>query len=67
MCLKDHLDALKRRQHKSSLENPLDIKEGVYEINVQEGTIELLSDEEIRQDEAANEARSVESDEDIYE
>ncbi|GJV63865.1 zinc finger BED domain-containing protein RICESLEEPER 2 [Tanacetum coccineum] len=27
MCLKDHLDAQKRKQHKSGLENPIDFKE----------------------------------------
>ncbi|PWA33154.1 hypothetical protein CTI12_AA624950 [Artemisia annua] len=48
---------------------PLEIEGGVYEVEVQEGTIELLSDEEIREDEAANAARSVddESKEEIYE
>ena len=70
MCLKDHLDAIKRRQHKTSLEDPLEMEGGVYEVEVQEGTCELLSDEEIREDEAAAEARrsvDSESEEEIYE
>ena len=70
MCLKDHLDAIKRRQHKSSLEDSMEIEEGVYELEVQEGTIELLSDEEIREDAAATAARSSmddSSEEEIFE
>ena len=70
ICLKDHLDAIKRRQHKSSLEDSMEIEEGVYELEVQEGTIELLSDEEIREDAAATAARSSmddSSEEEIYE
>ncbi|PWA94344.1 hypothetical protein CTI12_AA060020 [Artemisia annua] len=46
----------------SSLEDALEIEGGVYEVEVQEGTIELLSDEEIRQDEAATASRSVDDD-----
>ncbi|GKE80390.1 zinc finger BED domain-containing protein RICESLEEPER 2 [Tanacetum coccineum] len=58
MCLKDHMDAAKRVQHTSNLENSLDFKEEILEEEVQEHEARALSDKEVALDEAASEARS---------
>ncbi|GJW85177.1 zinc finger BED domain-containing protein RICESLEEPER 3 [Tanacetum coccineum] len=65
MCLKDHLDTTDRIQHVSSLENTLGFEEGIYDEEVQTGEAITLSDEEIAQDEAASEARSNGSEDEI--
>nr|GEW06535.1 zinc finger BED domain-containing protein RICESLEEPER 2 [Tanacetum cinerariifolium] len=47
MCLKDHLDAQARKQHKFSLENPIDFKEEILYAEVQQNEAIPLSEEEI--------------------
>nr|GEZ63474.1 zinc finger BED domain-containing protein RICESLEEPER 2 [Tanacetum cinerariifolium] len=54
MCLKDHLDAKERKQHKSGLENPIDFEEEILDADVQQNAAIPLSEEEI----AINVARS---------
>ncbi|GJW83846.1 zinc finger BED domain-containing protein RICESLEEPER 2 [Tanacetum coccineum] len=58
MCLKDHLDATDRIQHTSNLENCLDFEEEILDEQVLVNEVISLSDEEIAVDEAASEARS---------
>ncbi|GJV44434.1 zinc finger BED domain-containing protein RICESLEEPER 2 [Tanacetum coccineum] len=53
MCLKDHLDAQKRKQHISSLEGALDFEEEILTIEVQDNEATPLSDEEITLDAAS--------------
>ncbi|GJZ91757.1 zinc finger BED domain-containing protein RICESLEEPER 2 [Tanacetum coccineum] len=53
MCLKDHLDAQKRKQHISSLEGTLDFEEEILTIEVQDNEATPLSDEEITLDVAS--------------
>nr|GEV17179.1 retrovirus-related Pol polyprotein from transposon TNT 1-94 [Tanacetum cinerariifolium] len=55
MCLKDHLDAQERKQHKSSLENPIDFKEEILDAEVQQNEAISLSEEEIAIDVASSE------------
>nr|GEY89460.1 zinc finger BED domain-containing protein DAYSLEEPER-like [Tanacetum cinerariifolium] len=50
MCLKDHLDAKKRKQDKCPLEIPLDVEEDVIDDEVQRNEVISLSDEEIALD-----------------
>nr|GEW14197.1 zinc finger BED domain-containing protein RICESLEEPER 2 [Tanacetum cinerariifolium] len=47
MCLKDHLDAQERKQHKSSLENALDFEEEILDAEVQQNEAISLSEEKI--------------------
>nr|GEV37599.1 zinc finger BED domain-containing protein RICESLEEPER 2-like [Tanacetum cinerariifolium] len=47
MCLKDHLDAQERKQHKSGLENPIDFEEEILDADVQQNEAIPLSEEEI--------------------
>ncbi|GKD20400.1 zinc finger BED domain-containing protein RICESLEEPER 2 [Tanacetum coccineum] len=65
MCLKDHLDATDRMQHTSNLENSLDFEEEILDEEVLVNEAILLSDEETALDEAASEARSNRSREEI--
>ncbi|GKC10404.1 zinc finger BED domain-containing protein RICESLEEPER 2 [Tanacetum coccineum] len=55
MCLKDHLDAQERIQHKSGLENPIDFEEEILDAEVQQNEAILLSEEEIALDVANSE------------
>nr|GEY12404.1 putative AC transposase [Tanacetum cinerariifolium] len=65
MCLKDHLDATERIQHALNLKNTLYFEVAIYDEEVQAGEAISLSDEEIAQDEAASEARSNGSEDEI--
>ena len=56
--MKDHLDAVKRIQDKSSLEGELDIEQELHDVEVESGFSISLSDEEIALDEASREASS---------
>nr|GEY45655.1 putative AC transposase [Tanacetum cinerariifolium] len=47
MCLKDHLDAIERKQDKCPLEIPLDFEQDVFDDEVQRNEVFLLFDEEI--------------------
>nr|GEU81615.1 zinc finger BED domain-containing protein RICESLEEPER 2 [Tanacetum cinerariifolium] len=58
MCLKDHLDAAKRIQHTSNLENCLDFEAKILEEDMLEHEAIALSDEEVTLDEDSSEARS---------
>ncbi|GJX66657.1 zinc finger BED domain-containing protein RICESLEEPER 2 [Tanacetum coccineum] len=55
MCLKDHLDAQESKQHKSGLENPIDIEEEILDAEGQQNEAIQLSEEEIALDIASNE------------
>nr|GEW42713.1 zinc finger BED domain-containing protein RICESLEEPER 2-like [Tanacetum cinerariifolium] len=46
MCLKDHLDAQERKQHKSGLENPIYFEEDILDVEVQQNEAIPLSEEE---------------------
>ncbi|GKC22934.1 zinc finger BED domain-containing protein RICESLEEPER 2 [Tanacetum coccineum] len=50
MCLKDHLDAQERKQDTSPLELPLDVEEGVFNVEVQQNKATQLTDQEIALD-----------------
>ncbi|GKA70616.1 hypothetical protein Tco_0776755 [Tanacetum coccineum] len=50
MCLKDHLDAQERKQDTSPLELPLDVEEGVFNVEVQHKLSSLTYDQEIALD-----------------
>ncbi|GJT91592.1 zinc finger BED domain-containing protein RICESLEEPER 2 [Tanacetum coccineum] len=50
MCLKDHLDAQERKQDTSPLELPLDVEEGVFNVDVQQNEATQLTDQEITLD-----------------
>ncbi|GKC52023.1 hypothetical protein Tco_1074768 [Tanacetum coccineum] len=65
ICLKDHLDAGERIQHISSHEGELDIEQELYDVEVEAGFVISLSDEKITLDEAASEARSEASEEEL--
>ncbi|GKF04201.1 zinc finger BED domain-containing protein RICESLEEPER 2 [Tanacetum coccineum] len=65
MCLKDHLDTTDRIQHTSNLENSLDFEEEILDEEVLANEAISLIDEEIALDEAASEARSNGSGEEI--
>ncbi|GJV42253.1 putative reverse transcriptase domain-containing protein [Tanacetum coccineum] len=65
ICFKDHLDAAERIQHISSLEDELDIEQDLHDGEVEEGFAISLSDKEIALDEAASEARSEVSEEEL--
>ncbi|GJR67195.1 zinc finger BED domain-containing protein RICESLEEPER 2 [Tanacetum coccineum] len=45
MCLKDHLDAQERIQHKSGLKNPIDFEEEILDTEVQQNEAILLSED----------------------
>ncbi|GKE10070.1 hypothetical protein Tco_1413621 [Tanacetum coccineum] len=64
--LEDHLEAAKRIQHISSLEDGLDYEEQLHDVEVETDIAFSLSDEEIALDEAASEARSSEADNRSY-
>nr|GEU75850.1 zinc finger BED domain-containing protein RICESLEEPER 2 [Tanacetum cinerariifolium] len=55
MFLKDHLDAQERKQHKSSLENPINFEEEILDAEVQQNEAIPLSEEEITLDVASSE------------
>ncbi|GKB88576.1 zinc finger BED domain-containing protein RICESLEEPER 2 [Tanacetum coccineum] len=55
MCLKDHLDAQERKQHKSGLENPIDFEEEILDAEMQQNEAIPLSEEEIALDVASSE------------
>ncbi|GJW32065.1 hypothetical protein Tco_0052097 [Tanacetum coccineum] len=51
MCgLEDHLDAQERKQDTSPLELPLDVEEGVFNVEVQQNEATQLTDQEIALD-----------------
>nr|GEW99808.1 hypothetical protein [Tanacetum cinerariifolium] len=56
ICLKDQLDAHKRKQHKSGLENPIDFEEEILDADVQQNEAVPLSEEEIAIDVASSES-----------
>jgi hypothetical protein len=62
ICLKDHLDAAERIQDKTSIEGELDIEQELHDVEVEEGRVISLSDEEIALDEASREASSEDED-----
>ncbi|GJX51774.1 zinc finger BED domain-containing protein RICESLEEPER 2 [Tanacetum coccineum] len=53
MCLNDHLDAQKRKQHTSNLENALHFEEEILDAEVLENEAIPLFDEEIALDAAS--------------
>nr|GEZ77685.1 hypothetical protein [Tanacetum cinerariifolium] len=53
----DHLDAQERKQHKSSLENPIDFEEEILDAEVQQNEAILLSEEQIVIDVASSKGR----------
>ncbi|GKG18193.1 hypothetical protein Tco_0372491 [Tanacetum coccineum] len=55
MCLKDHLDAQKPKQDKSTLETPVDFEEEILDAEVQANEAIPLSDEKIVLDAASSE------------
>nr|GEX62967.1 zinc finger BED domain-containing protein RICESLEEPER 3 [Tanacetum cinerariifolium] len=55
MCLKDHLDAQERKQHKSGLENPIDFEQEILDAEMQQNEAISLSEEEIAIDIASGE------------
>nr|GEV18710.1 zinc finger BED domain-containing protein RICESLEEPER 2 [Tanacetum cinerariifolium] len=55
MCLKDHLDAQERKQHKFGLENPTDFEEEILDAEVQQNEAIPLSEEESAIDVASSE------------
>ncbi|GJT99372.1 zinc finger BED domain-containing protein RICESLEEPER 2-like protein [Tanacetum coccineum] len=55
MCLKDHLDAQERKQHKSGFENPIDFEEEILDAEMQQNEVIPLSKEEIALDVASSE------------
>nr|GEX12285.1 RNA-directed DNA polymerase, eukaryota [Tanacetum cinerariifolium] len=55
LCLKDHLDAQERKQHKSDLENPMNFEEKILDAEVQQNKSIPLSEEEITIDVASSE------------
>ncbi|GKC97360.1 zinc finger BED domain-containing protein RICESLEEPER 2, partial [Tanacetum coccineum] len=55
ICLKDHLDAQERKQHKSGLENRIDFEEEILDAEVQQNEAIPLSEEEIALDVASSE------------
>nr|GEY23482.1 zinc finger BED domain-containing protein RICESLEEPER 2 [Tanacetum cinerariifolium] len=55
VCLKDHLDAQKRKQDKSTLKTPADYEEEILNAEVQENKAIPLFDEEIALDAANSE------------
>ncbi|GJT87642.1 zinc finger BED domain-containing protein RICESLEEPER 2 [Tanacetum coccineum] len=59
MCLKDHLDAQERKQHKSGLENPIDFEEEILDAEVQQNEAIPLSEEEIALDVASSEGTMI--------
>ncbi|GJU32606.1 hypothetical protein Tco_1176195 [Tanacetum coccineum] len=61
----DHLDAVERLQHISSLEGEIDIEQELHDVEVKAGFAISLSDEKIALDEAASEARSEASKEEL--
>ncbi|GJT32880.1 zinc finger BED domain-containing protein RICESLEEPER 2 [Tanacetum coccineum] len=67
MCIfyKDCLDAAERIQHISSLEDELDIEQELLNVEVESDFSISHSDEEIALDEAASEARSEASEEEL--
>ncbi|GKE30779.1 zinc finger BED domain-containing protein RICESLEEPER 2 [Tanacetum coccineum] len=50
MYLKDHLDDQERKQDTSPLELPLDVEEGVFNVEVQQNEATELTDQEIALD-----------------
>ncbi|GJR78568.1 zinc finger BED domain-containing protein RICESLEEPER 2-like protein [Tanacetum coccineum] len=57
MCLKDHLDAQECKQHKSGLENPIDLKKGILDAELQQNEAIPLSEEEIALNVASSEGK----------
>nr|GEX25031.1 reverse transcriptase domain-containing protein [Tanacetum cinerariifolium] len=55
ICLKDHLDAQERKQHKSSIENAIDFEEEILDAEVQQNESISLFKEEIAIDVASSE------------
>ncbi|GJX20603.1 zinc finger BED domain-containing protein RICESLEEPER 2 [Tanacetum coccineum] len=62
-CLKDHLDAAERVQHIASLEDRLEYKGKLHDVEVTTSEAYTISDEELGLDEATSEARSSEAEE----
>nr|GEU42828.1 hypothetical protein [Tanacetum cinerariifolium] len=66
MCLKDHLDAQKRKQDKSTLETPVNFEEEILDVEVQANEGISLSDEEIAIDAASSEGGDYDGDRKMY-
>ena len=58
ICLKDYLDGNERIQDVSILEEPMDYEKQLQEVEVQEGYVINLTEEEIAYDEATSAARA---------
>ncbi|KAI3743136.1 hypothetical protein L1987_60839 [Smallanthus sonchifolius] len=50
ICLKDHLDAVDRRQDRSSLEDEIEVEEFIHESEVNQGLASPLTNEELAED-----------------
>ncbi|KAI3829005.1 hypothetical protein L1987_03118 [Smallanthus sonchifolius] len=50
ICLKDHLDAVDRRQDRSSLEDGIEVEEFIHESEVNQGLASPLTNEELAED-----------------
>ncbi|KAK1415511.1 hypothetical protein QVD17_31294 [Tagetes erecta] len=51
ICLKDHLDAIDRIQHLTSLEDDIKPESKIHDEEVEEGLSTEISDEELKEDE----------------
>ncbi|KAK1441295.1 hypothetical protein QVD17_07142 [Tagetes erecta] len=51
ICLKDHLDAIDRKQHLTSLEDDIEPEAKIHDEEVEEGLSTGISDEELKEDE----------------
>ncbi|KAK1408313.1 hypothetical protein QVD17_39972 [Tagetes erecta] len=51
ICLKDHLDAMDRIQHLTSLEDDIEPESKIHDEEVEEGLSTGISDEELKEDE----------------
>ncbi|KAI3687873.1 hypothetical protein L1987_81576 [Smallanthus sonchifolius] len=50
ICLKDHLDAIDRRQDRASLEEEIEVEELIHESEVNQGLASPLTNEELAED-----------------
>ncbi|KAK1414458.1 hypothetical protein QVD17_30202 [Tagetes erecta] len=51
ICLKDHLDAIDRKRHLTSLEDDIEPESKIHDEEVEEGLSTGISDEELKEDE----------------
>ncbi|KAK1427878.1 hypothetical protein QVD17_16582 [Tagetes erecta] len=57
ICLKDHLDAVDRIQHLTSLEDVIEPESKIHDEEVEEGLSIEISDEELKEDEKRREKK----------